>query len=498
MSQKKVGLILSYITLLASSVLAIVLTPFMLRSLGAVEYGLYQSISSFIGVLAVLDFGTGITATKNISELRLRGDKEGESNYLATQMIINVIIAIIILVIGVIFAFSVDTIFQKGFSEGELSKARLLAFLYVINVIVTMFGNTFQGVITGYQKFAVSNAFSLGKILVRFLLIFILLSLGMDSIAISIADIVATSAFTIVCMIYVIPGLKVRILLKKLDMNLFLSTMAFSAALFLQTIVNQINNSIDKVLLGALMGGVAVTLYSVAMSVYLIYGSLSGAVRNIMLPDAVKLINNNATGDEITSFVIKGGRFQFAVLGYILFGFILVGKEFIYLWVGDGYEVSWYITMILMVPTLFQLSTNISETILDAMGKRMIRSVILLTGALFNLAMTIVLVKKMGVIGAPIATAVSSIIFGLVILNIYHKKVMNLNVKRMFIEICSKTTGILVVSFFVAYLSNLLKLSIFIMLLVKGLIFSIVYFGLMIKIGFNAEEKQMVFSRVKR
>lgn len=498
MGQKKVGLLLSYITLLTSSILAIVLTPFMLRSLGDIEYGLYQSISSFIGVLAVLDFGTGITATKNISEYRLKGDKDGESNYLAMQMLINGIIALVIIVVGCIFAISIDSIFKNGFSVAELEKARILACLYVINVVITMFGNTFQGVITGYQKFAVGNSFALGKILLRFLLIFILLKFGMDSVAISIADIVATSVFTLSCVAYIVPCLKVKIHLKKFDKALFIGTMTFSSALFLQTIVNQINNSIDKVLLGAFLGGIAVTLYSVAMSIYLIYGSLAGAVRNIMLPDAVELISDRATGEEITSFIVKGGRLQFAVLGYILFGFILVGKEFIYLWVGDGYNISWYITIILMIPTLFQLSTNITETILDAMGKRMTRSIILLAGAIFNLFTTIFLVKLIGVIGAPIATAVSCVLFGIVILNIYHKQVMGLNVKRMFLEICLKTGCILLVSFILAYLINFLSLPVFIKFLVKGVIFTFAYFAQMLWFGLDDTEKQALFSRIKR
>ena len=64
MSDKKAGVIFSYISLLSSSILSILLTPLMLSEMGDVEYGLYQTISSFVGVLTILDFGSGVATTK--------------------------------------------------------------------------------------------------------------------------------------------------------------------------------------------------------------------------------------------------------------------------------------------------------------------------------------------------------------------------------------------------------------------------------------------------
>ena len=160
------------------------------------------------------------------------------------------------------------------------------------------------------------------------------------------------------------------------------------------------------------------------MHIYLIYGSLSGAIRKILLPDAIKLISEKADGTRITDFVIEGGRYQFIVLVYILCGFILVGKEFMILWVGESYITAYYIAIILMVPTLFQLSQNVTETILDAMGKRMMRSIILVVGACCNVVITIVLIRMLGVIGAPIGTAISCVGSALIVLNIYHHLIL--------------------------------------------------------------------------
>ena len=276
------------------------------------------------------------------------------------------------------------------------------------------------------------------------------------------------------------------------DKQLFRASLFFSSALFIQAIVYQINNSIDRVLLGAMLGGAAVTVYSVAMNIYLIYGSLSGAIRKILLPDAIKLVKEGSDGKQITDFVIKGGRYQFIVLIYILCGFILVGKDFIHLWVGSDYDLAYYIAIILMGPTLFQLSQNVTETILDAMGKRMMRSIILAIGAACNIIMTIIFIKIFGVLGAPIGTAISCIGAALIALNIYHKRVMGLQVKRMFFEICDRTLICAVISTLIASCINFLHLHTWLSFVSKGLLFSILYFLCMWLWGFNKSEKVIV------
>lgn len=498
MSEKKLGVIFSYASLLASSVLSIILTPFMLGTMGDVEYGLYQTISSFIGVLTILDFGSGVATTKYIAEFNLKKDKVGGNSYLGMALVVNSVISAVVCLVGIGFILSINTIYGNTFTPDELNKARILGILYIVNMIVTIFANVFQGVVIGYKKFAFANGIQLLKIGIRFLLIFVLLCIGLGAIAISIADIVANLLFLILMLIYSAKELGAYLKLVKWDNALFKASLFFSAALFIQAIVVQVNNSIDKVLLGSMLGGTAVTIYAIAMNVYLIYGSLSGAIRRILLPDAIKLINEKADGRKVTDFVIEGGRYQFIFLVYILCGFILVGKEFIHIWVGESYDIAYYIAIILMAPTLFQLSQNVTETILDAMGKRMVRSIILAIGAGVNIVLTIIFINMFGVIGAPIGTAISCVGAALIILNIYHHKVMGLQVLRMFYEICNRTLICAVGAMAISFLLDFFTMSDLISLLCKGILFTGVYFMLMWCWGFNRAEKATAMGFISR
>ena len=58
-NERKRGAILSYLSIILSTVVQLVYTPLLIRMLGQSEYGLYSLVSSIIGYLTVLDLGFG-------------------------------------------------------------------------------------------------------------------------------------------------------------------------------------------------------------------------------------------------------------------------------------------------------------------------------------------------------------------------------------------------------------------------------------------------------
>ena len=57
--QRKLGVILSYFSIVATTIIQLLYTPFLIKNLGQSEYGLYSLINSIIGYLTVLDLGFG-------------------------------------------------------------------------------------------------------------------------------------------------------------------------------------------------------------------------------------------------------------------------------------------------------------------------------------------------------------------------------------------------------------------------------------------------------
>ena len=57
--ERKRGAILSYVSIIISTIVQLLYTPLLIRMLGQSEYGLYSLVSSIIGYLTVLDLGFG-------------------------------------------------------------------------------------------------------------------------------------------------------------------------------------------------------------------------------------------------------------------------------------------------------------------------------------------------------------------------------------------------------------------------------------------------------
>ena len=55
--QLKIGSLLSYVQMIIGVLIGLAYTPFMLRTLGQSEYGLYNTVSSTISVLSILSLG---------------------------------------------------------------------------------------------------------------------------------------------------------------------------------------------------------------------------------------------------------------------------------------------------------------------------------------------------------------------------------------------------------------------------------------------------------
>ena len=80
-NQRKIGAVLSYVSIIVSTLVQLLYTPFLIEKLGQNEYGLYSLISSIIGYLTVLDLGFGNAIIVYTSKLRAKKNMMRKKNY---------------------------------------------------------------------------------------------------------------------------------------------------------------------------------------------------------------------------------------------------------------------------------------------------------------------------------------------------------------------------------------------------------------------------------
>ena len=183
--------------------------------------------------------------------------------------------------------------------------------------------------------------------------------------------------------------LKVKFTYKGLQLSLLKEMWFFTFFIFLNQIIDQVNWSVDKFLLGRLTGTIAVAIYSVGGQINSMYLQFSTSVSNVFVPQVNRVVAESGSDDELSHIFIKVGRVQFMIMALILTGFIYFGKPFIRHWAGYGYDDAYYVTLLLIIPVTIPLIQNIGIEIQRAKNKHKARSIVYFVIAVANILISI-------------------------------------------------------------------------------------------------------------
>lgn len=492
--QTKSGIFLSYVNLFLNMFISIFFTPFLIRNLGNAEYGVYRIVSSMIGQLSIMTFGMSALVTRNIVFYNEKKQYREKENFLAMAFFISLVFTVIVCIVGVFIARHSSEMFSKSLTKDEIVTAEKLMYFFIANIALTVLNDFFSGILTGYSLFGISNFIKTARLILRVILLIILLKMGLKSIAIVQMDLMLNICVILTNIFFAFFVIGERIRFYYFDKAMLKIIFLFSGAILLQAIINQVNQNLDGIILGVMTNSSTVAIYSVALTIFMTYSSISTVIGNVFTPRATRMVAKNATPEQLTDFVSKIGRWQFMVSGLILAGFILFGKEFLLSWLSAEYMVDYKIVLILIIPMTFVSVASAHQAILDAKLKRMGRSVILMITASINVIISVIMVRRIGYIGAAYGTAFGLIVGNILLLDIYLYKSIQLNIFKMYKDVFSK----LIVVFFVSILIGIpiswisIPIRPLALVAVKSMIFAVVYCALLYFLGMNNEEKEMV------
>lgn len=496
--QIRYGSLIAYFNIILNLIINFALTPFMLHSLGSSEYGVYKIVQSFTGQLAIMSFGLSTVAARYVVLYNTQEKSKEKQNFLAIMYCLGTLLTVGVLALGGVLYLSMDAIYGKSLTIHELAIAKELCIILVLNVAFSILCDAFIGIIRAYEHFVISNFISTFRLIFRLLSIVILLSIGVKSLGIVITDLAITLLILFFSILYVKYVLKEKAHFYSFDKQLIKEIATFSLAVFLQAIVNQVNQNMDNTILGIMTSTSVVTVYSIALTLYTCFISLVTALSSMFGPSATKLVAKGASGEELTDFVVEPGRIQTMIALLGILGFAVVGKDFIQMWMGEGFDDVYVITLILIVPALIPLVESVTNTILDAMMKRMARSVALLAMCAINVISSIIFIRSFGYIGAAFGTALSVIMGHGIIINLYLQKRIGLNIFRMFKEIFCGILPAFLFSMIVGYFISLIPGSGFLVFGTKVVLLIIEYFIFMYWLGMNRNEKSSIKQIIER
>lgn len=496
-SEMKIGALLSYIQMGLNVIIGLTYTPIMVRILGQSEYGLYSTAASSISMLSVLSLGFGSGYVRYYAKYKVKEDYESISSLNGLFILIFIIIGIISLICGIFLTYNLNIVFDTGLTQEEYITARRLMMLLTINLSLSFPMSVFSNIINSNEKFIFIRIVNMIKSVISPIATVIVLYAGYRSIAMVAITVVLSVVADMFFVYYVLFVLKNKFSLGKVEHGLFKSMFIYTSFIMINTIVKQVNWNVDKVLLGRFQGTKEVAIYAVASSLHVYYENFATAVSHVFRPRIHIIVNKTRDNiklqkQELTNIMIKVGRIQFIILGLIATGLIFFGEPFIIgYWVGEGYEQSYYVMLLLILPTSFYLIQALGQEIQRALNKHQFRSIVYVFMSVINIIMTIFLCRIYGAVGAAIGTAVSVVLVDVIIINIYYNLKCNIDIILFWKNIILMCRGMIipiVVGFTMVKLLDMYNVWIFIVSIV---IYSIIYSISMWILAFNESEKSM-------
>lgn len=474
-NERKRGAILSYLSIILSTVVQLVYTPLLIRMLGQSEYGLYSLVSSVIGYLTVLDLGFGNAIVVFTAKYRANKEYEKEKKLHGMFLVIFCIIGLIAGLLGLLLYFNIPLLFGKTMTDIELHKAKIMMLILSFNLAVTFPFSIYSSIITAYEKFTFQKVMSILNTLLKPVLMIPLLFLGYKSITMTVVITIVNIIVLLSNYFYCKKKLGINIKFMGFDKKLFKTIFSYSFFIFLGVIVDKVNWSVDQFVLGAVSGTIAVSLYSVASQINTLFVNLSCAMSGVLLPKVSKMIAKKASDEEMTKEFIKVGKLQYLIIFLMASGFTLFGKEFIMAWAGKDFATSYYIAVILILPLCVPLIQNLGISIMQAKNMHKFRSILLALIAVANIFISIPLAKVYGGIGSAIGTSLSLIIGNIIILNIYYHKKVGINVIEFWKSIIKMTIPMIIPIVAIVILMHFVTLHGYVNLIVFGVIYTILY-----------------------
>ena len=503
-NQVKVGSILSYAQIGLSIIIGLIYTPLMIRFLGKSEYGLYNTVSSTISALSILSLGFNSSYIRYYSRYKKNNDISGINNLNGLFIIIFTIIGLVALFCGIFLSRHLKYVFSDGLSENEYSTAETLMLLMTINLSISFPMSVFTNIISAHEKFIFLKMVGIIRTVLTPIIIIPMLFVGIKSIGIVCVTIILSMIADIVCILFVFVKLNAKFELDSIERGLFKEIFLFSGFIAINLIVDQVNNNLDKIIIGRYRGTEEVAIYSVGSTLNNYFIVFSTAISGLFTPRIHKIVNEykdeiGILKETLTSLFVKVGRIQYILLSMVLSGFIFFGSSFIInFWAEPGYENSYIIALLLMIPGIVPLIENVGIEIQRALNIHRYRSIIYGIMAIANLIISIILCKIYGAVGSAIGTTIAVTIANGLIMNIFYHKRCYIDMVVFWKNILSVSKALIIPLIVGATIITVVDLNNKLSFLISAIIYAIIFCVSMWLWGMNDYERSVISEPFKR
>lgn len=427
-NELKIGSIITYINLIISTIIPLLYTPIMLRILGQEEYGLYSLSNSVISYLTLLNFGFGNAVIRFITKFRVEGDHEKIEG--VTGLIISIygIIAIIVCIVGFGLTKGTGLFFGAGLTGTEINRLKILMVIMTLSTAISFPVSILSSVSIAYEKYIFRKMVDMVATIATPILNIVVLYMGYASIGLAMIGLIIQIIYGIIFIWYCKEKLNVVPKFKNMPFDMMKEILGFSIYVFACSIIDMLYWATDKVLIGAVLGTVAVAIYNIGGTFTSMLQNMSSAISGVFGTRVNIMFFGKEPIEKLSELLIRIGRLQYYIVSLILSGYIVFGQIFINIWAGKNYSQAYIIGLLTMIPLAVPLIQSIAFSVISAQNKLKFRTIVYAIIAVLNVIGTILAMPKFGIIGAAVCTAAAFVVGNGILMNWYYWKIIKLDI----------------------------------------------------------------------
>lgn len=499
------GAIISYLAIILNIAAGLLYTPWMIKSLGQSNYGLVSLATSII-TLFTIDFGLGTAVSRFIAKYKSESDIDSSNKMIGIIFKCFIALSSVLFLILFILYFFLPQIYVK-LSNNEIEIFKNIYIMVGLYSIVSFTFTPLNGILMGNDKFPQYKLITLIGRIINIILVVTVLMIDCNLYLYVLAIILSGLIEIIIKWIYMkkkcIYGRNPKI--KYRNEEMFLSLVKFSFWAAISSFASRYIISVNPSILGITAGAVQISIFTLGSTIEGYVWQFANGLDGMFIPMLSNMNQNNAKPNEYTNLMIKVGRIQLLFTGFIIVGFISLGRGFINdIWKLGSldseqiYDSSYFVAVFLLLPCFITFTQQIGNSTLIVKGLIKYRSISIIVTAFITICISFALsyaFPKYAAIMSSIAVLIGKVVGMIILLNFYYLKILKIDVKEFFKKCHLKIIPYLVLLMAIGLITDALIPNVGLIYFgLKIIIMSLVYLIVCWKFCLNNFEKQRITS----
>ena len=406
------GVVVGWLSTLTNIAVGLYMLPFLIHHLGETGYGVWVLVQSTVSYMYLLDLGLRTTVVRFSAEAHARNDHAEVSNVVSAALWVRIWTALGLMAVAGVVSILLPHLFRV---PAEYRVAAQLALLVAGTTISsTLVFSVFGAVLPSLGRYDLLGMLDLIRaILIAFGLVPIILH-GHGIVAMAmwqLTVILSINLVTVYLCFRTYPQLRCRFrspepaMLRSLwNLSIYVLILNGGGQLILYT---------DNVVVGAFVAAAAVGYYGVAGKMVEYVRQIAIAILVYVMPLASSFRARNQF-ERLKRLHVHGTQAVLLVTYPVVITLLLRGSTLLRLWIGPGFsnEATRILQVLIIAASLMLANCSVNGIAL-ALDRQKLLSLVTLGEGAANLIISIILVRRIGVLGVAIGTLIPTFVTSL-------------------------------------------------------------------------------------